>query len=310
MDLKVYKVNGAFVQCSNEQEAIGLSKYCDLANALQNLLENTRLMLATVWNFHWNIVGSDFRRLHLMFDDEKEKIYKDIDTTGEQIRHLKFFVDNISLQANPVIRNGKNQLTMYRDMLVKNLQLISSVNSEATKVNEIGVLDFCGEMARNRSNSLYFVNSLLSGNCDGNNENKCTASAVLGGFDKLRFKEMKDRPSFFKNIKDNLHLTSKQFSLINRGLRLAIKAIEKTHEEASIRYFFKRNDAGYIRVEINDEIFIIGYTVYESGKIKVWTRQLKRNIPVNNFDYSMLELIAKNKATKLPKGFLMTWLSI
>lgn len=135
-------------------------------------------------------------------------------------------------------------------------------------------------------------------------------SAVTAGFDKGRYKEIDEESKFFKVLKDDCNIRAKNFYAINKGLRLAIKVIKGTFEDASIRFFALKNKGGYVRVELKDKVYIVGYTIYESGKIKVWTRELKSNVPVNSFDYDMLNMYAKPFGTKMVTGMLPTWMSI
>ena len=309
---KVFKVKGAFVQCCNEQEAVELSKYVNLANKLQEILEHTRLMETAARMFHWNVVGSDFKRLHVLFEDEYKMFVDDIDVLAEQIRQIGYFVECSALPSVDALRDGKNQLVAYKKLLERNVALLKQGMEESDKVKDENTKDVLIGLSRNRSKTLYFVTSLLSGNCT---ENQVTASVestqVTAAYDKLHFKEIKEKPEFFKQLKKDCGITYSKFQIINRGLRLAISVIEEKYPEAVIRYFLKKGSDGYIRVELNDEVFIVGYTIYDSGKVKVWTRKLKRNIPVNTFDFTMLDLIATTKgATKMPNGIMPIWVSI
>lgn len=135
------------------------------------------------------------------------------------------------------------------------------------------------------------------------------AIKVTAGFDKGRYKEINKESDFFKMLRDDCGIRNKNFYTINKGLRLALNIIKGTFEEASIRYFLLKNVGGYIRVELNDKVYIVGYTIYDTGKIKVWTKELKSAVPVNSFDYSMLNSYAKI-GTKLVRGMLPTWLSV
>ena len=311
--MKVFKVKGAFVQCNDSEEAQKLATLTNLATSMQEVLEHTRVLEATSRMFHWNVVGSDFKRLHILFEDEYKMFVDDIDVIAEQIRQIGYFVECSSLPSVETIMNGKQQLVTYKRLLEKNMEIISKAIEEATKVNDKNTEDVLIGISKKRSKSLYFVNSLLGGNCA--NE-KVTASCgeateVTAGYDKLRFREIKEKPEFFKLLREHCGITSTKFKIVNRGLRLAIKVIEDKYPEASIRYFLKKGSDGYVRVELDDKVYIVGYTIYDSGKIKVWTRELKRNIPVNNFDITMLDLIAhKRGTTKLPEAVMPIWISV
>lgn len=309
---RVFKVKGAYVQCNNEQEALELGKLVNLATSLQEVLEHTRFLEATARNFHVNVVGSDFKRLHSLFEDEYKMFIDDIDSIGEQIRQINYFVETSSLPSVDSLKDGKNQLVTYRNLLNNNIKLIKKATEEAVKVNDKNSEDTLTELSKKRSKTLYFINSLLSG--DLKDEQVVTSSCseeVTAGYDKLKFKEYKERPEFFKALRENCGITSTKFKTVNRGLRLAIKVIEEKYPEASIRYFLKKGSDGYIRVELNEDVYIVAYTIYDSGKIKVWTRKLRRNVPVNNFDFTMIEMLAEPKGnSKLPPAIMPIWISL
>jgi len=40
------------------------------------------------WNYHWNVVGSDFQQLHTLFGEQYETMFEEIDTLTEHMRYL------------------------------------------------------------------------------------------------------------------------------------------------------------------------------------------------------------------------------
>lgn len=138
-----------------------------------------------------------------------------------------------------------------------------------------------------------------------------TASTlVTAGYDKGRYKEIMKESEFFKILREKCGIANKHFYAVNKGMRLAIRIIKDTFEDASIRFFALKGKGGYVRVELGKNVYIVGYTIFESGKVKVWTRVLKTALAVNSFDYEMLNIQAKPFGTKLPSGLMPTWLSL
>ena len=131
---RVFKVKGAYVQCNNEQEALELGKLVNLATSLQEVLEHTRFLEATARNFHVNVVGSDFKRLHSLFEDEYKMFIDDIDAIGEQIRQINYFVETSSLPSVDSLKDGKNQLVTYKNLLNNNIKLIKKATEEEAKL--------------------------------------------------------------------------------------------------------------------------------------------------------------------------------
>lgn len=285
-----------------------------LATALFDLLKNTRELEYMAHQFHWNIVGVKFNTMHEFYEEEYKQLFEDQDEIAEQIRQQGFFVpviNNVLLEENYSASGFEEQLIAYSGKLTQNIELIDKANDLAK--NEIAVQDLCARLKGLRSLSLNLkVKAMLGANKMSLESSEATASAekVTAGFDKGRYKEIDEESKFFKILKNDCDIRPKNFYAINKGLRLAIKVIKGTFEDASIRFFALKNKGGYVRVELKDNVYIVGYTIYESGKIKVWTRELKTNVPVNSFDYDMLSMYAKPFGTKMIRGLVPTWMSI
>lgn len=74
---------------------IGMTKKqrSDCAKMLSKFLANTYAVYLKTQNFHWNIVGSDFYSLHILFEKHYEELAKAIDEIAERIRSLGFFAE-------------------------------------------------------------------------------------------------------------------------------------------------------------------------------------------------------------------------
>lgn len=287
-----------------------------LALALFDLLKDTRELEYMAHQFHWNITGDKFKSMHDFYEEEYDQLFKDQDEIAEQIRQQGYFVpviDNIALEGAEYLTANEfeAQLIHYSKRLGKNIELINKVNKLAG--DNIAVQDLCARLQGLRSLTMNLkVKSMLNANKGVLNPsaNVTASTIVTAGYDKGKFKEIMKESDFFKILREDCGIRAKHFYAINRGLRLAIRVIKEAFEQASIRFFVRKNEGGYIRVELGDKVYIISYTIYDSGKIKVWTRVLKTNMPVNMFDFNMLNLQAKPFGTKLPKGLVPTWMSI
>ena len=283
----------------------------ELVKALYDLLKDTILLSNRSHWYHWNILGTEFLKSHEFFYSEYVETFHSEDPIGEQIRQLGFIVPNID---NPIATFQENdfetQMKAYKLALEQNISILERVNAEATKINHIQTLDLCGELSRQRSLSKYKVESTLNEN--DNTVEITTASTEIDGalIDKGEYREIQKDTTFFKILKEDCNVRNKHFTSINRGLRLALRIIRENFPDASIKLFAKKGTGGYIRVSIKDKLFIVGYTIYKSDKVKVWTRELKNDVPIKRFDYIDLELRAKPKGAPLTKGMLPVWLSI
>jgi starvation-inducible DNA-binding protein len=59
---------------------------------LYKLLSDTQASLFVLfqktWNYHWNVVGTDFPQLHDLFGEQYEAMFEEIDRISEHMRYL------------------------------------------------------------------------------------------------------------------------------------------------------------------------------------------------------------------------------
>ena len=60
----------------------------ELAQGLSALLADTYTLYLETHNFHWNVTGTMFRTLHLMFEEEYTELALAVDQVAERIRSL------------------------------------------------------------------------------------------------------------------------------------------------------------------------------------------------------------------------------
>lgn len=59
-----------------------------VAQGLKHLLADTYTLYLQTHNFHWNVVGPQFRELHLMFEEHYTEMAVAVDDIAERIRTL------------------------------------------------------------------------------------------------------------------------------------------------------------------------------------------------------------------------------
>lgn len=52
------------------------------------VLANANVLYTKTRNYHWNVVSTDFKELHTLFQEQYEKLAEDIDEIAERIRTL------------------------------------------------------------------------------------------------------------------------------------------------------------------------------------------------------------------------------
>jgi starvation-inducible DNA-binding protein len=59
-----------------------------VANSLKRVLADSYTLYLQTHNFHWNVTGSQFRELHLMFEEHYNELATAVDEIAERIRTL------------------------------------------------------------------------------------------------------------------------------------------------------------------------------------------------------------------------------
>lgn len=60
----------------------------EIATGLKHLLADSYTLYLQTHNFHWNVTGSQFRELHLMFEEHYTELAVAVDDIAERIRTL------------------------------------------------------------------------------------------------------------------------------------------------------------------------------------------------------------------------------
>jgi starvation-inducible DNA-binding protein len=60
----------------------------EIAEGLKHLLADSYTLYLQTHNFHWNVTGSHFRELHLMFEEHYTELAVAVDDIAERIRTL------------------------------------------------------------------------------------------------------------------------------------------------------------------------------------------------------------------------------
>ncbi|MDP2345077.1 MAG: Dps family protein [Deltaproteobacteria bacterium] len=62
----------------------------EIADGLSRVLADTYTLYLKTHNFHWNVTGSMFRTLHVMFEEQYNELWLAVDLVAERIRALGF----------------------------------------------------------------------------------------------------------------------------------------------------------------------------------------------------------------------------
>src|ERR1035437_15512 len=76
---------------TNMNIGISESQRTEIAKGLSKFMADTYTLYLKTHGFHWNVTGSMFNTLHLMFETQYNELWLSIDTIAERIRALDAF---------------------------------------------------------------------------------------------------------------------------------------------------------------------------------------------------------------------------
>ena len=113
-----------------------------IAEGLKRLLADSYTLYVQSHNFHWNVTGSQFRELHLMFEEHYTELATAVDEIAERIRTLdvpapgtyKSFAELSSIKEVEGVPSAKDMveiLTQGHQQVVKTCREVLSIAQEA-----------------------------------------------------------------------------------------------------------------------------------------------------------------------------------
>jgi starvation-inducible DNA-binding protein len=121
---------------------------------LEKVLATSYLLMLKTHNYHWNIVGSNFKPLHELFQLQYEELFTAIDELAERIRALgskvNGTIENFSEKSLvKKIDNSLNDKAMVADLIVDNEVLIK-ILKEGIKIAQSAEDEVTAGMLTNR----------------------------------------------------------------------------------------------------------------------------------------------------------------
>lgn len=141
-----------------------------LVNEINRLLADQFALFVKTKNFHWHVRGSNFRDLHLMFDEHAAEIYEQIDGIAERARKLGgetiTSIAMIAEQARIADQNSASlsaaeMVAELRDdnvKMVSNLKAMKDIADAAGDSVTDGMIDDLTDMAEQRA---WFLSATL-----------------------------------------------------------------------------------------------------------------------------------------------------
>lgn len=99
---------------------------------LETVLATSYLLMLKTHNYHWNVVGSNFKSLHELFQLQYEELFTATDELAERIRSLGSKVDGTieNFSKKSLVNKIDNSLSdkaMVADLIVDNEALIQII---------------------------------------------------------------------------------------------------------------------------------------------------------------------------------------
>lgn len=118
-------------------------------NDLKLILANQFVLYTKLRNYHWNVEGNAFYRLHTIFEDLYNELANDIDVIAERIRILGFYTPGSlkeflalsslkEAEAN-VINSSKMLIDVINDFEIINNDILNLIQKKCDVVTE-GIL--------------------------------------------------------------------------------------------------------------------------------------------------------------------------
>lgn len=113
-----------------------------IADGLARLLADSYTLYLQTHNFHWNVVGPQFRELHLMFEEQYTELATAVDEIAERIRTLgvaapgtyKAFAELSTVQEVDGVPDADRMvelLTVGNEQVVKTCRDVLSIAQQA-----------------------------------------------------------------------------------------------------------------------------------------------------------------------------------
>jgi len=121
---------------------IGKEDRLKIAEGLKHLLADSYTLYLQTHNFHWNVIGPQFRDLHMMFEDHYNELAVAVDDIAERIRTLDIpapatyseFIRLSSIEEVEGVPSGPEMV----DILTANHEKIVRVCRDALKLAQDG----------------------------------------------------------------------------------------------------------------------------------------------------------------------------
>jgi starvation-inducible DNA-binding protein len=154
------KINIGISEGQREQVASGLSRF----------LADTYTLYLKTHGFHWNVTGSMFNTLHLMFETQYNELWASVDTIAERIRALGEFAPGsyaefsklTSLKESHGVPGAKEMIVQLLDGHETVARTARSLFPVAEEANDEATMDLLTQRIQVHEKTAWMLRSLLA----------------------------------------------------------------------------------------------------------------------------------------------------
>lgn len=140
-----------------------------VANSLANLLADSYSLYIKTHNFHWNVTGSMFNTLHLMFEGQYNELALAVDLIAERIRALGFiapgsYSEFIKLTKIPEHEGDLDAKEMIKNLIIAHELIIRTCREVlplAEEANDQVTIDLLTQRLQIHEKTVWMLRSLM-----------------------------------------------------------------------------------------------------------------------------------------------------
>jgi len=140
-----------------------------ISENLMKYLANSYALFLKTQLFHWNLTGSEFYSLHLLFEKQYEELFNSLDVIAERIRALGFFVEASfsslkNLSTIPESNKTSNSREMIQQLLEAREIIIRegrSLSALADNDQDFATVDMLGKELHAHEKAAWMLRSSL-----------------------------------------------------------------------------------------------------------------------------------------------------
>ena len=141
-----------------------------LVKKLEIILSNSYVLYLKTQNYHWNVVGNDFRTLHALFEDQYNDLAFAIDNIAERIRAKGFKAPGTWSKYSELstINEGNENATAYNMLedIANDQEIMIRILKESLKIAQLESDEVTADLIIGRINqhekNLWMIKSTLS----------------------------------------------------------------------------------------------------------------------------------------------------